>query len=93
MERLRVIFAVGNMSNILYALVYVILACAILWVIAFAIALCAQDAKRRGKSPVLVALIVFLFFPLGLIAWLLFRPEPVDKGGVRPFRLEDYRVQ
>jgi hypothetical protein len=33
------------------------------------------DAKRRGKSPLLVCVFVFCCFPLGLIAWLLFRPE------------------
>ena len=36
----------------------------------------ARDARRRKKSPVLVFLIVFLLqFPLGLIAWLVFRPS------------------
>jgi hypothetical protein len=42
---------------------------------------------------VLVAFAVFFFFPLGLIMWLLFRPEPIDRGGAPPFRLDDYRVQ
>ena len=52
------------------------------------------DAKRRGKPPVLVLLAVIFFFPWGLIAWLLFRPEPIDPGSLnQPFRLEDYRVQ
>jgi hypothetical protein len=97
MEHLRVIFVVGHMSNIVQALIYlwyfIVPACAILALVAFAIAFCALDAKRRGKSPVLVALIIFLTFPLGLIAWLIFRPDPVDGRGARPFRLEDYRVQ
>jgi len=52
-----------------------------------------NDARRRGKSPLLVTLAVLLFFPLGLIAWLLFRPDPLDGGGGRSFRLEDHRVQ
>jgi hypothetical protein len=85
------------MNDILYSLVFlwyfVVPACAILGLVAVAIVFCAQDAKRRGKSPVLVALVIFLFFPLDWIAWLVFRPEPLDKGGARPFRLEDYRVQ
>lgn len=35
------------------------------------------DAGRRGKSGCLVALLVlFLAWPMGLIAWLVFRPEP-----------------
>ena len=52
---------------------------------------CIADARRRGKSPLLVILAVFLCFPLGLILWLLFRPEPVD--GARQFRLSDHRFQ
>ncbi|RMH01308.1 MAG: hypothetical protein D6706_02015 [Chloroflexi bacterium] len=34
------------------------------------------DARSRGKSGCLVALLVmFLSWPLGLIAWLIFRPN------------------
>ena len=51
---------------------------------------CTEDARRRGMSPILVALICVFFFPQGLIAWLLFRPEPIAGP---PFRLEDHRVQ
>ncbi len=52
------------------------------------------DAKRRNKSPLLVALIVVLFFPIGLIAWLLFRPEPnTPSSGKHAFDLQDYRIQ
>ena len=52
------------------------------------------DAKLRGKSPLLVSLAVVLFFPWGLLAWLIFRPETINPAsGNRPFRLEDYRVQ
>ncbi len=54
--------------------------------------LCAADARRRGKSPLLVALFVLLSFPLGLIIWLLLRPEPLG-GGDKGVRLEDHRVQ
>ena len=50
------------------------------------------DAKLRGKSPLLVSLAVVLFFPWGLLAWLVFRPEPLSRPN-RSFRLEDYRVQ
>lgn len=52
------------------------------------------DAKRRNRSPLLVALFVVLFFPIGLIAWLLFRPEPNTPSSRRsPFNLQDYRIQ
>ena len=50
----------------------------------------ANDARERGKSPVLVSLLVLLSFPLGLAAWLLFRPETTTPGK-RRFNLEDYR--
>jgi FtsH-binding integral membrane protein len=42
--------------------------------------LCVDNARRRGKSPFLV----FISFPLGLVLWLLFRPEPVD-GAIQLF--------
>jgi hypothetical protein len=56
------------------------------------IRLCALDARRRDKSPLLVTLLVLVSFPLGLIAWLLFRPEPLDGDG-QSFRLTGHRVQ
>lgn len=35
------------------------------------------DAEARGKPGCLVALLVLLFsWPLGLIMWIVFRPEP-----------------
>ncbi len=35
-----------------------------------------SDAEERGKSGCLVALLViFLTWPVGLIAWLVFRPD------------------
>lgn len=53
-----------------------------------------MDAKRRGKSPFLVSLIVIFFFPLGLLAWLIFRPPIIDKDEKeKKFELDDFRVQ
>jgi Kef-type K+ transport system membrane component KefB len=52
-----------------------------------------EDARRRGKSPILVSIAIIFFFPWGLVAWLLFRPEPIDRDGSGRFRLDDYRVQ
>ena len=40
------------------------------------------DAKLRGKSPLLVSLAVVLLFPWGLLAWLVFRPDPIDPPGL-----------
>ena len=52
----------------------------------------ASDARKRGKSPLLVILLIVISFPLGLIVWLLFRPEPIEPDGP-PFRLTDHRIQ
>ena len=50
-----------------------------------------NDAKKRGKPPAFVALLVLLgAWPLGLLLWIVFRP---DAGGRPPFNLDDYRVQ
>lgn len=39
-----------------------------------------QDARRRGKSPWLVALMVLLMvWPVGLILWLLLRPQKTEQ--------------
>jgi hypothetical protein len=64
----------------------------VLVLIALMIRMIANDARRRGKSPVLVVLLCLLSFPLGWIAWLIFRPEPLPRRR-QPFRLEDRRVQ
>ena len=49
-----------------------------------------KDAKRRGKPPMLVALLVMLVgWPFSLLVWIALRPE--DHGP--PFNLDDYRVQ
>jgi len=85
----------GGISGFLvFAVEYLILTSVCFALIALTIQACVTDARRRGKSPLLVSLAVIFFFPLGLIAWLLFRPEPLDgdRGG-RSFRLKDHRVQ
>jgi len=38
-----------------------------------------RDADKRGKAGCLVALVVFLTWPLGLILWLVFRPDSRSK--------------
>jgi uncharacterized membrane protein YhaH (DUF805 family) len=64
-----------------------------LGILGLGIALAARDARRRGKSPWLVSIACVFFFPWGLIAWLVFRPDPIDRGKGEGFRLEDYRAQ
>jgi len=53
---------------------YVLLLCIFAALVA-SVAMCAADAKRRGKSPWLVSLMVIVFFPVGLLMWLIFRPK------------------
>lgn len=79
---------------LVFSVEYLIVTTLAFAIIALTIQACWTDARRRGKSPLLVTLAVLFFFPLGLIAWLLFRPEPLDGAGSRgSFRLEDHRVQ
>jgi hypothetical protein len=50
-----------------------------------------HDARRRGRPPVLVAMLVLLCaWPLSVLVWLALRPDVVSR---RPFNLDDYRVQ
>ena len=56
--------------------------------------ICAKDAVRRGKSPWLVTLMVIVFFPLGLLVWLVFRPKVLKPAkSQEKFKLDDFRAQ
>ena len=40
-----------------------------------------SDAEKRGKSGCLVSLLVVIFsWPIGLIAWVVFRPDDPEQG-------------
>ncbi len=68
-----------------------ILVACILIALAVTVGVCAMDAKRRGKSPFLVALLVIFFFPLGMLVWLIFRPELKDENGTgKQFKLDKH---
>ena len=72
---------------------FVLIACIVAALIA-SVRMCAKDAIRRGKSPWLVSLMVILFFPVGLLAWLRFRPKILpNDDSKRKFELDDFRVQ
>jgi hypothetical protein len=90
---IEVYLSVEAIMNYLWSYLQVVISLVVFLVIlGWIIRVCAQDARRRGKSPVLVTLLVVISFPLGLLVWLLFRPEPLDGGG-KSFRLEDHLVQ
>ncbi|AOS46313.1 hypothetical protein Verru16b_03414 [Lacunisphaera limnophila] len=38
-----------------------------------------RDGRRRGRSGILVAMLVMWTFPLGVLLWLLFRPDLVGE--------------
>ena len=38
-----------------------------------------RDGRRRGRSGVLVAMLVVWTFPVGVVLWLLFRPDVVPE--------------
>ncbi len=60
------------MSISIFALLYLV-------VILLTVFWAAGDARDRGKSGLLVALLVLLLqpWPLGLVLWLVFRPNSV----------------
>jgi uncharacterized membrane protein YhaH (DUF805 family) len=74
-------------------LVDIVLLLCILAAFIATIRICAKDAIRRGKSPWLVTLLVIVFFPVGLLAWLAFRPKMVKPGSQEKFKVDDFRVQ
>jgi hypothetical protein len=81
-------------ANDISSLVDPVLILCILVAVIATIRLCAKDAIRRGKSPWLVTLLVIVFFPLGLLVWLVFRPKIVEPAGSQgKFKLDDFQAQ
>jgi hypothetical protein len=83
---------VGASDDFGSLLVVLLFLLTVLGLLAWGIKLAAGDARRRGKSAVLVCIACVLFFPWGLVAWVLFRPDPIDKRK-NGFNLENYRVR
>jgi len=81
-----------EISNLLAKSLVIMFLAFVLVMIAMTIRVIANDARRRGKNPVLVVLLCLLTFPLGVIVWLMFRPAPLPRSR-QPLRLEDPRVQ
>ena len=67
------------MQNTLYSWAeLLVIAGLLLATLFYSVRACAADAKRRGRSPVLVAALVILSFPFGLIIWLAVRPKLIE---------------
>jgi hypothetical protein len=43
----------------------------------------ARDASKRGKSGFLIGLLAFLTWPIGLLFWVIARPEPPTDIGMQ----------
>ena len=66
----------NDLAEFLAIIVTAIIGLGILALYVFTIVWAYSDAKRRGKSGCLVAILVaFLSWPIGLIAWFIFRPD------------------
>jgi hypothetical protein len=55
-----------------------LIAAAVLVTLFYSIRMGVVDARRRGRSPLLVAALMILFFPVGLLIWLAVRPARID---------------
>ena len=65
-----------DIGRSLAAVVMILLMLGLLGLYIWSIFWAYGDGERRGKSGCLVALLVMLLsWPLGLIVWLIFRPE------------------
>jgi uncharacterized membrane protein YhaH (DUF805 family) len=81
-------------TNEFSTIIDVVLLLCILATLIATVRMCAKDAIRRGKSPWLVTLMVIVFFPLGLLVWLVFRPKIVKSDASQgKFKLDNFRVQ
>jgi NADH:ubiquinone oxidoreductase subunit 6 (subunit J) len=69
---------------------YVLAVCILLALVASVI-MCASDAKRRGRSPWLVSLLVVLLFPVGMLAWMAMRPKTSNNDSKGEFEPETSR--
>ncbi|HEV7405416.1 MAG TPA: hypothetical protein VGO11_20905 [Chthoniobacteraceae bacterium] len=65
----ELIFGLGGMMLImliLFALYMTLVIWSLVWV--------AKDAEARGKSGILLALLMFFTWPVGLLVWIVARP-------------------
>jgi drug/metabolite transporter (DMT)-like permease len=80
-----------DLANLFAESVLLVIGATLLAVAALTIRFVWRDARRRGKPPALVVLLCLLSFPLGLIVWLIFRPEPLPPAQPQ-FGLEGRRA-
>lgn len=64
-----------------------------LFLLLFLVRICVSDARRRGKSPLLVVLLCVLCFPLGSLVWLVFRPNQLERRRAPRIKPADREAQ
>ena len=50
-----------------------------------------RDGRRRGRSGILVAMLLLWVFPFGALLWVLFRPDVVDPQEIADHSDEDLK--
>lgn len=82
----------NNISEVLAKSFAILIVCLLLILLLISMKMLAADARKRGKPAILVVLLAFVSFPLGLLLWLVFRPDSLEVQR-RQFQLQDHRIQ
>jgi hypothetical protein len=85
---IRVEADMNGISEVLAKSFVILIVCSLL----ISMKMLAADARKRGKPAILVVLLAFASFPLGLLLWLVFRPDSLEVQR-RQFQLQDHRMQ
>lgn len=68
------------MENVIWIILGIPFFLVILGLLIWSLVWVYRDAEKRGKSGLIVALMVFLLnWPISLLVWLVFRPEEKTK--------------
>jgi hypothetical protein len=82
----------NDISEVLAKSFAILIVCLLLIFLLISMKMLAADARKRGKPAILVVLLAFASFPLGLLLWLVFRPDSLEVQR-RQFQLQDHRMQ
>jgi hypothetical protein len=89
---IRVEADMNDISEVLAKSFVILIVCLLLIFLLISMKMLAADARKRGKPAILVVLLAFASFPLGLLLWLVFRPDSLEVQR-RQFQLQDHRMQ
>jgi len=88
---IRVEADMNDISEVLAKSFVILIVCLLLIFLLISMKMLAADARKRGKPAILVVLLAFASFPLGLLLWLVFRPDSLEVQR-RQFQLQDHRM-